>query len=306
MFIENIVYDKLRILLPQDKRNLIKSKILKFQNSSLSFSKIAHGTFGDKDLLDNIVSRIRVMPKILMIHSSINNLMPCYKGSPKVLLDLLLTFTEEHSITLVMPTFSFLNSTDETIKYYQEHVFDVKKTVSKMGLLTELFRRKKGIYRSLHPTHSVSAYGPLAEELTKNHHLCDTICGIGTPFEYMANNDTLILGIGTRPFRVLTQMHSAEHIMGKNFPVQIGIYNTLEIPCIDSNGKAIPVKVNFEDGRISRKSRYILKIIRGNELVEWKYKCANMFITSSKYINEQVRFNAANGITIYGSYHKKD
>lgn len=306
MFIENLIYDKLRVLLPQRKRDLLKSKILKFQNSSLPFYKIVHGTFCDKDLLDNIISRMPVLPKILMVHSSINNLMPCYKGSPKVLLDLLLRFAEENNITLVMPTFSFFNSTEETIGYFKNHIFDVKKTISRMGLITELFRRKEGVYRSLHPTHSVSAYGPMASELTKNHHLSDTICGSGTPFEYMANNDTVILGIGTRPFRVLTQLHSAEHIMGKEFPVQIAISNKMEIPCIDSDGKTIPVKVNFEDGKISRKSRYILKIIRGEGLIEWKYKCANMFISSAKYINEQVKFYANNGITIYGNFYKKD
>jgi aminoglycoside 3-N-acetyltransferase len=52
----------------------------------------------------------------------------------------------------------------------QGKVFDVRRSPSYTGLLSEFARRQKGAIRSLHPTKSVCAIGPDAEELTRTHH----------------------------------------------------------------------------------------------------------------------------------------
>ncbi|NJS39886.1 MAG: AAC(3) family N-acetyltransferase [Rhodobacteraceae bacterium] len=70
---------------------------------------------------------------------------------------------------------------DESL--HKTHNFDAKRTPSEMGLLTELFRRAPGAKRSLHPTHSVTALGPLAEQLTATHHQATTPSGRGTPLK---------------------------------------------------------------------------------------------------------------------------
>src|SRR5205085_12038787 len=49
--------------------------------------------------------------------------------------------------------------------------FDVRRTPSYAGLLNEFARRERGAFRSLHPTKSVCATGPLARELTATHQL---------------------------------------------------------------------------------------------------------------------------------------
>ena len=57
--------------------------------------------------------------------------------------------------TLLMPTYSFLGSQAE---YADSHThFDVHSTPSRVGILTEIFRKLPDAVRSLHPTHSVAA-----------------------------------------------------------------------------------------------------------------------------------------------------
>lgn len=60
--------------------------------------------------------------------------------------------------------------------------FDVRKTISMMGLTTEMFRRRPGTIRSLHPTHPVLIQGRDAELLAADHEKCLYPCGAGTPF----------------------------------------------------------------------------------------------------------------------------
>ena len=61
--------------------------------------------------------------------------------------------------------------------------FDVRKTPSMMGMLSELFRRRAGVLRSLSPTHPMLAFGPKAAWFVAGHHLCQYPCGPGSPFE---------------------------------------------------------------------------------------------------------------------------
>jgi aminoglycoside 3-N-acetyltransferase len=65
----------------------------------------------------------------------------------------------------------------------QDKTFHVKKTMSMMGLVTEIFRRRNGTARSLHPTHPVLAFGKDSAWITAGHDACLFPCGPDTPFE---------------------------------------------------------------------------------------------------------------------------
>ena len=112
-------------------------------------------------------------------------------------------------------------------------MFNVDKTPTTVGLLNEMFRRKNGVLRSAHPTHSIAAYGPKAKEITENHHLCDTTFGSATPFGIMNSYDTKILGLGVYYYRNLTHVHVAEDLLKESFPFPIErTYNTIPIELI--------------------------------------------------------------------------
>jgi aminoglycoside 3-N-acetyltransferase len=118
--------------------------------------------------------------------------------------------------TLVMPTMTWRVVTPAN------PWFDELKTASHVGILAELFRRQYATYRSLHPTHSVAAYGSLAAELTATHHLADTPCALSSPYGKARQTDAhvLLLGIGLER---CTAIHHAEEIVATDvylFPAE--------------------------------------------------------------------------------------
>lgn len=46
-------------------------------------------------------------------------------------------------------------------------LFDPEKESACVGIIPNIFRKREGVIRSLHPTHSIAAYGPEAEEYDK-------------------------------------------------------------------------------------------------------------------------------------------
>ena len=90
--------------------------------------------------------------------------------------------------------------------------FDELETASHVGIVAELFRRHYATHRSLHPTHSVAAYGRRAAELTATHHQGDTPCALTSPYGRAREMDThvLLLGIGLER---CTAIHHAEEMV---------------------------------------------------------------------------------------------
>jgi len=98
-------------------------------------------------------------------------------------------------------------------------LFDIKRTPSRMGLLTELFRRMPGVVRSRHPTHSAAAWGARADSMTEGHETAATPCGERSPYHRLLDVDGKILLLGT-DISALTFFHALEEILEKELPVQ--------------------------------------------------------------------------------------
>ncbi|MBH0208528.1 MAG: AAC(3) family N-acetyltransferase [Nitrospira sp.] len=97
--------------------------------------------------------------------------------------------------TIMMPTFSMTGS---MLSYLESgEIYDIRKTPSKVGALTETFRNWPGVTRSLHPTNSVAAKGRLAHDLLSGHHRSIRPFGLETPFGRLAALDGKILMINT-------------------------------------------------------------------------------------------------------------
>jgi len=75
-------------------------------------------------------------------------------------------------------------------------VMDVLHTPTCVGALTEMFRKREGVHRSLHPTHSVAAYGKDAEAFVADDAKLNTPCGEGGSYYKLWERDAQILMIG--------------------------------------------------------------------------------------------------------------
>lgn len=139
-----------------------------------------------------IVAALRDMGVVpgdsVLVHSSFRSLGKV-DGGPDAVIDALLSAVGEAG-NVMMPTFNY------SFPLPQPH-YDPALTAGRTGALTEIFRKRPGAIRSLHPTHSVAAIGPRAEEWTRDH-LSGRAMGVGSPIDRIAKagGKVLLIGVG--------------------------------------------------------------------------------------------------------------
>lgn len=136
---------------------------------------------------------------LLIVHSSLSSF-GIVEGGAEAVVDAILDAVGPEG-TLVVPTFNF-----------SPGVFDPAQTPSVMGRITEVVRARTDAVRSLHPTHSVAAVGPLAEAITEGHENADAF-GRGSPLWKALQANAKILQLGVT-HTSNSMIHVAEEIVG--------------------------------------------------------------------------------------------
>ena len=258
-----------------------------------------HGTFGTRELIDELTRRVPGDFEILMVHSSFDSLLPMYKGTAKELVNGLIEFCGPNR-NLVMPSFIMGGRTYDAAAYYQNKPFDVRTTPSEMGLVAEVFRRTPNVLRSLHSTCSVCAFGPLAKELTTGHHISRTGLSPDSPFGVMTRRPTAILGLGVEYFRCLTHVHTAAHKMGDGFPIKFE-NRTAEVTLIDYDGSRYQQTIGLPDRTKKQDLTVLWSVLSKDELREWQFHGVPMFVVpQAAVVTERLIEAARKGITIFG------
>jgi aminoglycoside 3-N-acetyltransferase len=257
-----------------------------------------YGTFDAADLRHHLEEQLGGDFEILMVHSSVDHLAPMYTGNPLDFVKMLMEFCGPDR-TLAMPAFYFgdpkIGGAAATFK--QKPIFDIRRTPSQMGLATELFRRSRGVVQSRHPVYRIAAIGPLADELVAGHETAGSPAGAGTPFDFMARKNAMIIGIG-KPFEVLTQVHHPEDVMGDDFPVPASSGESIPMTLVD--GKT---EISFElKGRMPlwRRDMWKLRNIMSPTLLrEWTFHNVPLFTTRAGDVTLSITEAAKLGVTIY-------
>ena len=159
-----------------------------------------------KESLMNDLINAGIQPSdTLLVHSSMKSI-GMVAGGADAVLDVLTDYFKEKGL-LVFPTLTYsLNASNP--------VFYVNKTPSQVGLLSDMFWRRPGVLRSLHPTHSVAAWGHDAAEFIAGHEIFDTPCAEGSPWGRLADRRAKILFIGTKTICCNTFLHGVEEWFG--------------------------------------------------------------------------------------------
>jgi aminoglycoside 3-N-acetyltransferase len=123
----------------------------------------------------------------LLVHSSMKS-MGQVEGGADTVLDALSTYMKE--VLLVLPTHTWSYIKAENPKFY------VEESPVCVGILPELFRKRPGVVRSWHPTHSVAALGSDAAAFTDSDHLYDTPCARGSSWGKLLDRRATILLVG--------------------------------------------------------------------------------------------------------------
>jgi len=175
----------------------------------------------------------------LLVHSSFKSVGP-FKGGPEALLDAFASYMSEG--LLVFPTLSYNDVNSKT------PVCNVLSTPSCVGALSELFRKREGVLRSWHPTHSVAALGRDAAAFVEGHERFDTPCARQSPWGRLVDRGAKILFLGTG-ISCNTFLHGVEE--WNSVPGSFG-EGRQELSVIAPDGRVIAVPSRRHAGQRSR------------------------------------------------------
>ncbi|MCL2703585.1 MAG: AAC(3) family N-acetyltransferase [Defluviitaleaceae bacterium] len=125
------------------------------------------------------------------------------EGRGDAVLDALMEYMEPG--LLVLPSHTW----DRDIVNDKNPVMDVLHTQSCVGALTEMFRKRPGVCRSLHSSHSVAAFGVGAEEFVSGEERIASPCGVEGAYYKLWERNAQILLIGVN-FSRNTFIHGCE------------------------------------------------------------------------------------------------
>lgn len=177
---------------------------------------------------------------ILMLHSSLKSL-GYVDGGAKAVIDALIGAVGPAG-TVVIPTYWQPGGTILGTCKIPGYLFDPRRDGTNLGRLPSEFLRYPGVERSIHPTHSVSAFGPAARYVTEYHHLAPSVFGHGSPWQRCHELNARILGLGVS-MGPITIYHMLEDMLLDDFPLPVRMQQTWNLPCKDWNGNSLTVPV---------------------------------------------------------------
>lgn len=136
----------------------------------------------------------------LLTHSSLKRTGPI-EGGPNTIIDVLLELLGAEG-TLMMSTVSGGVTPGQPM-------FHVDHTPSTVGALSNIFRKREGVLRSLHPVHSIAAFGARAQFFTEGHLEANTPWSPDSPYGKLMRNEGTILFLGVN-FACNTCLHALE------------------------------------------------------------------------------------------------
>ena len=147
--------------------------------------------------------------------------------------------------TVLFPTYP--NHRMSSYEYLQQgKIFDVRRTPSYTGILTEFARRQRNAVRSLHPTKSVCAIGPAAREITATHHLSPYPYDTCSPYYKLIEGGGRIIGLGATT-NYISFGYCVDDALKEKFPVRVYHDQVFDAACINYQGEHVVVRTYAHD-----------------------------------------------------------
>lgn len=207
---------------------------------------------------------------VVFIHASVDSMNIQFDSAR--LLEILIETVGENG-TLVFPCWHFTCRAEDYLR--SQKIFDVRRSPSALGLLSEMARRYPGACRSLHPTNSIVSIGKHAQEITSSHHTDIHPCGTESPYYKTMQLGGCIIGIGVNA-HFMSFVHCPEDVIKQQFPIKTRLDEVFE------------ARVRIQDG-----SEITVKTLAAHPQIH--HNDINLFL--SKYIDKSVSRN----VTIRGN-----
>jgi len=191
---------------------------------------------------------------VVLVHSSLSSIGYVREGADAVI-EALLEIVGEKEGTVVVPTFPFRGLMADYVQ--NSPVFDVKKTPSKMGIITERFRQRPQAIRSCHPTHSVAAIGADASFLIESHENSLYPFDKTSPFWKLIRIRGYVLLLGV-DYESMTVLRTFECIVS-DFPYQVYLEKPIKLSVVTAKGQEKSITTKVQNPQISK--------IRSNSII---------------------------------------
>lgn len=216
----------------------------------------------DAESLSRFLSRIGVRKgDTLMLHSSWRPLNG-FSGSPAQFCAALRDHLGPEGL-LVMPSLTYHNMSSAEFLASGKPM-DVRRSPSAMGLLTEVFRRGKGVVRSPSPTHPLLAWGRDADGFLQGHELTDRPFGPTSPFARLLERDAMLLCLDVG-FSSITFTHFVEDRLQETLPVPLYDQQIMTGIVIDTNARRLecPTRVLSHTANALRRESRLIDYLTG-------------------------------------------
>ncbi|MDQ3821448.1 MAG: AAC(3) family N-acetyltransferase [Acidobacteriota bacterium] len=233
---------------------------------------------------------------VVYVHSSVDRLLlafPFYRILP------LLRELIGPDGTVLFPTYPNLRISSYEYLLRGER-FDVRRTPSYTGLLNEFARRQRGALRSLHPTKSVCAVGPLAGELTATHQLSPYPYDVCSPYYKLIEHSAKVIGLGVST-RNLSFVYCVDDALKDAFPVRVYHDRVFEVECVNYDGRVELVRTYAHNMRkvVHDVPRYMRTHIPAEACRDMVVRGMNFFRADAAKLFERMLALAKNGVTVY-------
>jgi len=249
----------------------------------------------ETQLLDIFVNALGLTKgDTVFVHSSIDQLnlgFPFYRVLP------LMEDLVGAGGTLLFPTYPKLSSYEFLSR---GEVFDIRKSPSYTGILSEVARRQANSVRSLHPTKSVCAIGAAAEELTRDHQKSPYPYDSCSPYHRITDFGGKIVGLGVSTAN-LSFVHCVDDALKNDFPVQPYHAQLFAATCINGAGSKVIVETYAHDLRKMNHNipRFMKTHVSSQACVDLNLDGTKFFRADARRLFDEMSSLAATGKTIY-------
>jgi aminoglycoside 3-N-acetyltransferase len=233
---------------------------------------------------------------VVMVHSSLSA-MGYVEGGAEAVINALLKSVEEEG-TILMPSFPCVGYNYDYLK--KDPLFDVLNTPSKMGIISETFRKLPGVKRSLHPTDPVCVLGNEADYFVKDHFAQLVPYNKKSPFYKLIERNGKILCIGTQ-LETVTNFHTPEDaILEFKHPVYHPTIFTARLK--DENGKFITMQTkvhNPEQSKLRKCNELEPAFLKHGIMTKFKIGKADCRLIDAKKMHEWLVEAYKRGVSMY-------
>ena len=156
-----------------------------------------------EDLLKDLQNMGLKSTDSIMVHSSMKSI-GAVDGGADTVVDAFMEYFKDG--LFMTPTHTWAQMSSEYT------LFDPETEPACVGIIPNIFRKREGVVRSLHPTHSIAAYGPEAADYIKGEENITTPGQPGGCWSRLLDINARILLLGCTHTRN-TYMHAVEELL---------------------------------------------------------------------------------------------